>query len=283
MSQRYFLSEAQVAGKLDNLPPLPVLATEILSSFNEPDLDVDTLTRHISNDQVLAARALRIANSPFYGLSGKVTGISDAIVILGFRAVRSLVLSAAMVDSVNRIGKDQGDPRVFWRHAVAVALFARSLARFTHENPDTAFTAGLLHDMGRVVLEASFPDHYRQVQVWLEHHDQSLREAERAVIGIDHARAGELLAIKWGLPPAIAAAIGHHHAPTATQTATLTDICHCADVLARALELDGRSRPLVPLVSNDAWERLNPDWTILGRLLQEVEADHEETCHALIA
>ena len=276
------LTEAMLLAKLDDLPPLPVLATEILHSFNDPELDVDILARHISNDQVLAARALRIANSPFYGLSGKVTGISDAIVILGFRAVRSLVLSAAMVDSVNRIGRGQSDPRIFWRHSVAVALFARGLARYTGENPDSAFTAGLLHDMGRVVLEACFPGAYQEVFGWLQKNDRTLLEAELAVLGIDHARAGALLARKWGLPAAIADAIGRHHDPDGEAPAPLVDICHCADILARALELDGRPRPLVPPVSSLAWERIGPDWLSLRGLLLEVEWDHEETCNALI-
>ncbi|RTL54463.1 MAG: HDOD domain-containing protein [Rhodocyclaceae bacterium] len=276
------VSEQALADKLNDLPPLPVLAMEILGSFDDPQMDVDTLAKHITNDQVLAARALRIANSPFYGLSGRVTSIGDAIVILGFRAVRSLMLSAAMVDSVNRIGNGGGDPRIFWRHSVAVALFARGLARYTGENPDAAFTAGLLHDMGRVVLEACFPDQYRAVFRWLEANDRPLREAERAVLGIDHAMAGALLARKWGLPATIVDAIGRHHAPDQGPPMPLTDICHCADILARALELDGRPRPLVPPMSDGAWVRVGPDWASLRGLLQEVEWDHEETCHALI-
>lgn len=283
MSTKFHISEAALQVKLDNLPPLPVLATEILNSFNDPEMDVDTLARHITNDQVLAARALRIANSPFYGLSGKVSGVSDAIVILGFRAVRSLVLSAAMVDSVNRISGGQNNPRIFWRHSIATALFARGLARNIGESPDSAFTAGLLHDMGRIVLEACFPEAYRQVYLWLEINDQPLRDAEMAVLNIDHTQAGELLARKWGLPEAIADAIGRHHTPDAGQPLLLTDICHCADVLARALEMDGRARPLVPPVSTAAWDRVVPDWHSLNGLLAEVERDHEETCHALIA
>lgn len=280
MSSQFFLSEQSLADKASSLPALPTVVTELLNSFDKPDLDVDTLARAITNDQSLAARALRIANSPFYGLAGRVTTIHDAIVILGFRAVRSLALSAAMVDSVGRVGAGPRNARNFWRHSVAVALLARGLARLVGENPETAFTAGLLHDIGRVFLGACFPDHYEQVKLWQQHHDAPTCLAEREVLGLTHGVAGGVLARKWGLPASIVAAIARHHEPDAEQSERLVDVCHGADILARAL--DGRSDALVPPVSGPAWERLGPDWKNMGELLRAVESDLEETCLALL-
>lgn len=281
MSAFATIDDAVLRTRLDHLPPLPVAAMEILDGFDDPEVDVATLARHVANDQVLAARALRIANSPFYGLAGRVTGIHDAIVILGFRAVRSLVLSAAMVNSVTRIGADLGKVRVFWRHSVAAALAARGLARYTRENPEAAFTAGLLHDMGHIVLEACFPEACQEVRRWSEDHDGVALDGERTLLGLDHAHVGGMLARHWRLPETIADAIARHHTPEDGLPRPLTDLCHCADGVARALELDGQSRQRLAPMNEGAWQRLAPDWDALPALLREVERDHEETCHAI--
>lgn len=280
MSTAFALSEQALADKAAALPALPSVVTELLDSFNNPDLDVDTLARTITNDQALAARALRIANSPFYGLAGRVTTVHDAIVVLGFRAVRSLVLSAAMVDSVGKVGEGQQNLISFWRHSVAVALLARGLAKQVGENPETAFTAGLLHDIGRVFFGACFPEHYRQVKLWQHTHDAPSCHAEQEVLGLTHGTAGRVLAKKWGLPAAIIAAISHHHEPEAEQPQRLVDICHGADVLSRAL--DCHADLVVPPVSSPAWERLKPDWSAMGSLLATAESELEDTCLALL-
>jgi putative nucleotidyltransferase with HDIG domain len=276
------LSEDVLAERVASLPALPVIATELLKSFDQADLNVPTLARQISNDQSLAARALRLANSPFYGLAGRVTTINDAIVILGFRAVRSLVLSAVMVQTVNELGAEDQAARGFWRHSVAVAICARGLARFVGECQDTAFTAGLLHDIGRVLLSTCFPEHSEAVLRRVKEEDCSFRYAEHLLLGLDHGIAGGILARQWGFPARIADAIARHHDPDLGEPAVLADVCHGADTLARALEMDSHAGGLVPHVSNAAWERLNPNWNLMSGLLVQAEESLEDTCLALL-
>lgn len=278
----FHLTEQALKDKAGSLPALPVVATELLASLDQDDMDVPTLARHITSDQSLAARALRIANSPFYGMAGRVTTIQDAVVILGFRAIRSLVLSSLMVKAVDSMVGGNKNTRGFWRHAVAVALCARGMARLGGSCPDTAFTAGLLHDVGRVFLAACFPDHTQAAHQHQKAQGGPYIHAERAVMGIDHGFAGGVLARQWGFPFRIADAIGRHHSPDQGDPEVLTDLCHGADILAHALDLEGNVHAAVPFVAPGAWARLNPNWKSLTDLLRQVESDLEDTCLALL-
>lgn len=277
----FLLTEEALRGKAASLPALPAMASELLASLGQDDVDVATLARHITSDQSLAARALRIANSPFYGLAGRVTTIQDAVVILGFRAIRSLVLSSLMVRAVDRM-TGEGNSRGFWRHAVGVALCARGLARFSNACQDTAFTAGLLHDIGRVFLSACFPEHATAARQYQQEVGGTFIEAEHAVMGVDHGVAGGVLARQWGFPPVMVDAIARHHCPDDGEPAGLTDLCHGADILVHALDLEGRPQAAVPRVSGPAWQRLKPNWKDMPELLSRVEADLEDTCLALL-
>lgn len=277
------LNAAVLAERITALPALPALTTDLLTSFDQEDLNVGALATRITTDQSLLARVLRIANSPFYGLSGKVGTIHDAIVVLGFRTIRSLALSAAMVDSLSRLGSTCLDAGAFWRHSVGAALFARHIALLTRSNTETAFTAGLLHDMGQLLLAACFPEHYLQVIKWRNSHDCPTREAEWAVIGTDHARVGGLIAHQWNFPPAIADAIARHATPDEGPPAHLTDTVHFANAMALVLEPAGAAPVALPPLSTPAWERLGLKQTDLGSMLKKVENDFEETCRALIA
>lgn len=278
----FLLTEQDLRDKAGALPALPVVATELLASLDEDDIDVATLARHITSDQSLAARALRVANSPFYGMAGRVTTIQDAVVILGFRAVRSLVLSSLLVKAVDHVGGGQKNSRGFWRHAVAVALCARGLARFSGTCVDTAFTAGLLHDIGRIFLAACFPEHTRAAHLRQQEMRGAFIQAEHEVLGLDHGVAGGVLARQWGFPSPIADAIARHHDPDQGDAAELTDLCHGADILAHALDVDGHAHAAVPQISGAAWARLEPDWKVMSGLMRRVEADLEDTCLALL-
>lgn len=274
------LDEASVKACIAALPALPPLVADLIASFQQEDLDIPTLARRIAADQGLALRTLRIANSPFYGLSGRVLSIDDAIMVLGFRTVRSLVLGAAVIGVFSRQPCPGFDPLVFWRHSVAVAIAARALAGVLKENPETAFTGGLLHDIGQLTLATCFPREYQRLLDWHKQHGGLRQEAERRVLGVEHARAGELLARQWGLPEALALQIGGHHQPRAGLG---QDSIHLADILAHALELGCDPGALVPPLDPEAWQRLGLDETRLQPLLGRIEADFEETCHALLA
>lgn len=282
-AQSHRISLPELTSVTKRLPALPALTMELFASFDKEDIDVASLTRRLSNDQGLVARALRIANSPFYGLSGKVSSIHDAVIILGFQTVRSMVTSAAVVNALSSLGQSKTNSQIHWRHSIAVAVCGRHLAKVLNKNPEVAFTAGLLHGVGRMVLEAYYPAQYAAAMLWSHEQDVLLHEAEREVLGVTHTEVGALLAKQWGLPQILIEAIAYFLSPPDDLPQTLVDIIHVSNVIAIALELSGDTSETVPPLSTLAWHRLNIDWQVLPMLFHEVEKNMEETCSALLA
>lgn len=281
------LSLDEVLADIRLLPSLPAIISELVHTLDNDLANIDQLAEGIAKDQSLSARALRVANSPFYGIQHKVASIHDAIVILGFRAVGSLVTAASITGYFSPRPGEEFDLARFWRHGIGTALCARALAHETRLDAEAAFTAGLLHDIGVLVLFTTRPRHYRQVLDWREQHDCETVEAERAVLGFDHAQVGEALAQRWLFPEEITRAVARHHAPAgddddADTAASLTDVVHVANVIAHALDLAHEPESLVPPLEGVAWQRLGLATTRLKHLLGDIEREHESYC-ALLA
>lgn len=260
----------KVLREVRQLPSLSVVVLEILDSFRNEGMQIPELVRKISRDQALAARVLRVANSAFYGFPSRIASISEAVVVLGFHTVRSLALAAGIIHQFPPGEGKAMDRLAFWQHAVGVGVCARVIANALGRQPEEAFTAGLLHDIGRLMLDAHFHDDFGQVLGYLEEQDCSLLAAERAVLGIDHAAIGYEVARQWKFPGPIQAAIRDHHQPDGSP-APLTDVVHFANALAHALEIGNAGYDRVPPVSAGAWERLGGSWEIVESSLPEIE------------
>ncbi|MDR3158688.1 MAG: HDOD domain-containing protein [Zoogloeaceae bacterium] len=270
------LSEARLQQAIAALPGLPPLVSDLLAEMEHAEcLNFPVLAQRIAADQGLALRILRLANSSFYGLSGRVASIEDAIVILGLRTLYMLALNAAAMRAITHPPCAGFDELAFWRHSIAVAVAARALAVACRKNPDIAFTHGLLHDIGQLLLASCFPDEYRQTLVCADNRAVMRLDNERALLGVEHAQAGAMLAAQWGLPSELAAAIAQHHAPDSEAA----DLLHLADILAHALLEDDMP---IPCLSLAAWQRLALDEAKLFPVLARIEHDFEETCKALL-
>lgn len=263
------LSLERVLREIKQLPSLAAVVMQILHSFENTELDIAVLARQISQDQGLSARVLRVANSAFYGFSGKIGSINEAVVVLGFHNIRSLVSAAGIIDRLNVVS-EHFDCRQFWQHNIGTGVGAKILAKTIGQDPEIAFTAGLLHDIGILVLLLYFPDEFKAVLACRRQRDCDLIEAERQVLDMDHARIGAEVAKHWKFPAAIQKAIQHHHDPDRDPQA-LTDCVHLADVLGLALELGAGPDARVPAMSRGAWERLGLDWDELKSLLPDIE------------
>lgn len=275
------LSCEQVSARLKQLPSLPTVVSELLSSFANEDVNVDQIASQIARDQGLTARVLRVANSSFYGLQSKVGSIHEAVVVLGFRAVRSMVLAVG-VNGAFRADQCPGfDAPAYLRHGVGVGLAARILAPLAKQNPELAFTAGLLHDIGELVLASNFSKPYSEALAYRAQHDVALPEAEQAVLGITHAEVGALLAETWRFPPALRQAVADHHAPAAAPADSLANLVHVADATAHALGLSRFNDEMVMPLDGVAWSRLGITWDAYAQALPKIEKDFDETYQAL--
>jgi putative nucleotidyltransferase with HDIG domain len=257
--------------RIHNLPSLPAVVMELLASMDQEDTNIDALAQKVAQDQALTAKTLRLANSSFYGMAHQVTTIQEAIAILGFRTVRSVATTAAL------IGTFAGNPHAsfnvtpFWRHAIAAAVCARELAVHLHLNPEHAYTAGLLHDIGRLVLVTQFQPHYEATMAHRAQHDCSLLDAEHAVLGIDHALVGHVLTRHWKFPETMQQAVACHHAPRVEGMKPLSLVILAADAIAHALDLSMDEDDLVPTVPSGLWQHLGLDEQTLLEVFRNAE------------
>ena len=277
------LSYDDVVRNLDDLPSLPAVVMELLNSIDQDDVDISVLAKKVSYDQALTAKTLRLANSSLYGLQVKVTTIQQAITYLGFQTTRNLITAAAVTGCFAEGHCPGFDHNAFWRHSIATAACAKVLARQMRFNQDYAFTAGLLHDIGRLVLVSCFPNQYSITLAYREEHDCYLLEAERKVLGVDHVDAGMALAEHWNFSDTMRLAIGGHHDPEAQGAGFLAAIIHVADAIVHALDLAQVRDDLVPPVSTVAWTALGLDEEIYLQLFRETELQYEEISMVLLS
>jgi putative nucleotidyltransferase with HDIG domain len=270
------LSLDDIVGKLQDLPSLPAVVMELLTSIDQEDVDISVLARKVSHDQALTAKTLRMANSSSYGLQVKVTTVQQAITFLGFQTTRNLITAAAVTGCFSA-GQCAGfDDKAFWRHSIATAACARVLARRMRFNQDYAFTAGLLHDIGRLVLVSTYPDRYAEVVAWRAAHDTELIEAERAVLGVDHVMAGVALAQHWNFSDTMRQAIAWHHEPERAGAGFLATIIHVANAIVHALDIAHEDDDLVPPLSSIAWTALALNEEAYLHVFRETELQFDE-------
>lgn len=273
----------EVTRQVRDLPSLPAVITELLTTMDKQDVDVQSLCKKIALDQALTAKTLRLANSSFYGMSSKVTTIGQAISILGFRSIRTLLTACSVTAAFpkNTTGSFNFDG--FWRHSVATAVAAQKLAHLLAVNPDTAFTAGLLHDIGALVLSTRFRDQYDAMLAYRREHDCTILAAEQAVLGIDHTAVGSALTAYWKFPLEMQRAVAGHHTPEDSGMSPLTLIVHAANTLAHALDLTGEEDDLAPSMSQAVWSALGLDEDRSTSLFDDIETTFNEMCQILVS
>jgi putative nucleotidyltransferase with HDIG domain len=222
-----------------DLPTIPVLLARILAVVDGDRSSTRDLVDVMQRDQVLAGRVLRLANSGFFGFSRQVSTLARAVMILGFSSVRSLALGVKVWETL--LGEGGAALTALWAHSALVGAAARLIAQRTRAaDPEEVFTAGLLHDIGRVVLARKFPAEYAVVLDATDAAGGSLVDRERAVFGIDHTHAGAWLGETWALPkPIIDAAARHHDEITAATPLGTALIVNLANRLVRWTDLDG--------------------------------------------
>jgi len=224
----------RIIQSIKDLPPMPRVVIEIQNLISDLNSDITQLTAIIETDQAIAAKVLKIANSAYYGMSGKISTIHQASILLGFRVLGEIVTMAGAADILDGSMPGYGyDSEELWKHSLTVAFSAKLIAELRHPNLiHQAHTAGLIHDVGKIILDKHVLDHMDSISVYMVQGEKSFLEAERHIFGFDHAEIASEVCRTWKIPGKISLAIGCHHQPSLSNGDELSYIVHVADYIA---------------------------------------------------
>lgn len=268
----------EIVSKEIRLHALPRVILELQRAIDDPRSSANDLARIISLDPGLSAYLLRIVNSAMYSFPSRIDTVSRAVAVLGTRQISVLAMGVSVLRSYSDRPVQALDMERFWRHSVACAILARSVAEGCGKSPpERFFVAGLLHDVGRLAIFEAIPEHARVVMDTVEAEGIQLAQAEQRVLGFDHARLGAILLRKWNFPVSLAMAVLHHHAPGKSELRDEAAVVHIADILSKALGYGTTSSFFVPALEPAAWDALGLDERGLGRFERELDERFEET------
>ncbi|HOX26416.1 MAG TPA: HDOD domain-containing protein [Candidatus Krumholzibacteria bacterium] len=258
-----------------DLPAMPHVASKVLELSSDPDTSAVALQQVIADDQAMTARILKIANSAMYACSRRIKTLSEAIVVLGFNSIRSLVVTSAArnlyATGSARMGLKE---RLLWEHSIGCGFTCRLLVQKRHPAlAEEAFLAGLMHDIGKLVLNLQLPERFEEIVQIVYNEGREFHETEREILGFDHARVGALLVNKWKLSPLLEDVIGLHHEPAGlTLDRPLLLYLDLANGLCRKYGIGFQEHPELDLEASVPGQLLglvNEDFADLARRLQE--------------
>lgn len=194
------------------LPNIPKVVQELIESFGDENVSNEAIAKKISSDQVLTIKVLRAANSAHYGGNRKVGSVSDAVFLLGFNAVRTLVLASGLTGAFK--APEGFDLKAFWHNSFAVAATCKWIARFSHDDAETAFTCGMIHNIGELLIHILLPNECAEMQKVVEKGARNV-DIEKNYLGFDFSEAGAELANRWKFPDAIVKGIRYQLEPHA--------------------------------------------------------------------
>jgi HD-like signal output (HDOD) protein len=255
--------------RLRAVPTLPRLFERVAAALDDPAVDFDHVAELIEVDQALTSQILRIANSAFYGSGASISRVREALLTLGSVVTRSVVLSASVFDP--RAVRLRG----FFEHSVGCSAAASALSRITKlGNPEELAAAGLLHDLGKVVLYKEMPDVFEHIVARAMAEDRSFRSVEHELLGTDHSEIAGWIMERWRFPATLAEPIAFHHNPARARIAhDETAIVHVANVLVRALGYGNGGDARIGCIDPAAWARLGLVAATLDRVLETFEAN----------
>jgi putative nucleotidyltransferase with HDIG domain len=249
---------AELVKGVGDLVTLPDVFIRINQLVEDPDSTLDDITKVVSQDPSFTVRLLRVANSPFYGFSSTIETVSRAVTLIGTSQIRNLALSTSVSKTIAGLPNGLVSMDNFWHHSLYCALTARILAkRLSKSDPEAVFTAGLLHDIGELVIFNRLPKQAQEVLLLvLDSADElPVYQAERQLMGFDHAQVGGELARQWNLPPLLHDCIAFHHDIRLAQHCPReTAVVHIANILALMAEVDTLNPGDVPSIDPHAWE-----------------------------
>jgi len=270
------MKASQLQGRIErtsDLPTLPVIYQKVKDLVDSPQTSASDLGEVITQDQVLTAKLLRLVNSSFYGFPQRITTVNRAIAIIGFRALKAMVLATSILRAFSLDGDDGFQGEGFWQHSIGCAVGSKIIGKYIrYEEPDELFVAGLIHDIGKVVEYVSFGAELKEVLQVAERKGVFIREAEERILGADHAQIGSFFVHRWKLPPQLVEPVTYHHNPEGAKEFPLeVGVVHLSDILIKALGLGWTGDYRVPPLDLGVWKRLGLEISAIEPIMEEME------------
>lgn len=252
---------------------LPLILIKLNEVTNNPYSSVLDMGKIIGEDQGLSARLLKLSNSPFYSFPSKVETITQAVTVIGTQQMVDIVLATSVMDMFKGISKDLVTMESFWRHSIACGIVARILAVYRREsNVDRFFVAGVLHDIGRLIMYTKMPEKAGEIMKRCRKNRELQYKVEQETLNFNHADVGEVLLREWKLPLSLREMVAFHHAPMRAMHFPLeAAITHVADIIAHALQFGSSGETFVPPLDVEAWERLEFTPGLLAPTIEQAE------------
>jgi HD-like signal output (HDOD) protein len=269
----------RIIGKIEDLPTLPRTVLKITELVNNPRSSAKDLARIITDDQVLTARLLKLVNSSFYGFPQRISTVTGAIVLLGFDAIRNLLLTTSVFDMFSNNKKlNKFNQEKFWDHSLGCAVGAKVIGNaLRHDKIEELFVVGLLHDIGKIVEMMFLPKQFSKIADYVNDNHTLMRTAEEAILGYNHAEIGKLLGERWNLPPKLISIIAHHHQPSAAGHFIMeAAIVHLADIFCRALNIGYGGDDKMPSLDAFAWESLKIKTSAIEPIIEVMKKEFDD-------
>lgn len=267
--------------RIEDLPTLPTILFEVNRLLEDINTSAKKLGETIGKDQSMVVKILKLVNSAFYGFRSKVSDISNAVVLLGFNTVRNAVISVSIIKSFSGKNDLEGfDITEFWKHSIAVAVTSKRLAEKCRvEAPDNCFVAGLLHDIGKLVLSQYFQDLFTKVWITARKEKLTFYEAEKKEIPVKHPMIGSLLAKRWQFPDHLVDTVKCHHVVRkSVSNYELLLIVYGADIIVNHCAMEPEKSIDISAVHPDAREMLGSYMENTNDWHEKLKAEIESAC-----
>jgi len=273
-----YLKIVNELGHIDELPTIPQILLRLNSALANPKTCAKDVADLIEQDQVLTTRILKLVNAAFYGYSRKVTTLTQAVVIVGFREIKNLVLASKTFDIFKACGKKtEGifDVNKLWKHSAACAAISKKIGeKIGYEDIESLLVAGLIHDIGKVVEIKCLWDYMPKVFSIMKEKNISMDNAEREVFNITHAEIGKVLTDMWDFPPMLEEVVAYHHNPhLSANYPKETAIIHIANGLCWEMGLPSGPGNVFEPINEIAWEMAGIDTDEKSRIIVEAEME----------
>ena len=266
------------------LSSLPVIYSKINEAVSNPRSSMKDISNIISDDPGLTSRLLQIVNSAFYSFPSKIETVSRALFIVGTQQVRDLALATSVMSLFKGIPEDLVNMESFWRHSVACGIGAKILATYRRceMNVERFFAAGIIHDIGRLVLYKKIPEKAREMILRSRAEGKLLYAVEKETIGYDHSDLGRVLVGFWNLPPSLEEVVAYHHAPrNARRYPVETAVVHIADIIAHAMQLGSSGEHYIPCLDEKAWEIVGIPVSVVSPTIDQIEREVNDVVQSL--